>query len=170
MQRLTAVFVATILLAAPATAQETQQVDTVYRSNPVPVWVVVRDVEDDPGAHHVLISVTWDDAEYKEFLFAKDVEAGDLVVRLPKTKDDDEEDLADGCAFKGNQMEYGLKGAKLAAREDVDCLAPLVADLPLIGVEYLGSRMSCEPATRDDGDTKSWIRYFGCYWTKPPGG
>ena len=171
MQHLTAVVTATILFVAPATAQETQQVDTVYRSAAIPVWIAVRDAKDDPGVHWVWIEVTWDDAEYKEhFWFAKDVEAGDFVVRLPKNKDDGDDDLASGCAFKSNRIEHGSRGASSATREDVTCLALLVADMPFIGVKYRGSSMACTEATRKDGETKPWIRYFGCYWAKKPQG
>ena len=166
MRQLTVVSVAAILLAVPAMAQETQQVDTVSRSSPIPVWVVVADIDDNPGVHRVHIQVLWHDPEYKEFRFAKEVEAGDFVVWLPKNKDDGEEDLAKGCPFKSTHMEYGLKGAKIATREDTDCLSVLVADLPLIGLEHHGAQMACEEATRNDGDSKSWIRYFGCYWAE----
>lgn len=167
MQYLTAVFVAVILFTAPAMAQETQQADTVW-SAPIPVWIAVRDIADDPGAHRVLIQVTWADSEHKDFRFAKDVEAGDFVIRLPKKESDGEQDLANGCVFKSNWMAHGSTGASPAAREDNNCLALLAANMPLIGLSHRGSPMVCTQGTRNDSESKSWIRYYGCYWAKPP--
>lgn len=170
MQRVAAVFAVAILFAPAASGQETQT-NTVYESPVVPMRVVVVDVKDNPGVHRVYIAVAWADADYGDHLrFGKDLEAGDVIVRLPRNKDDGEEDLVDGCEFKSTRMEHGFTGAKITTREDDNCLGPLVADIPLIGIDHWGSAMTCKEATRTDSGAKAAVRYYGCYWTEKPEG
>lgn len=69
-------------------------------------------------------------------------------------------------------MEHGNPGAYPDVRADTDCLAPPTASLPLIGIAYTGApvAMACKKADRKDGTENPAIRYFGCYWSRPPDG
>ena len=166
-QQLAAGFVAAVLLATPAMGQEAG--DTTYRSKSVPVWVMVKDHEEDAGAHEVLVAVAWD-PQGTPMPFAEKLSEGDLVVLVPRKEDAEEKDLADGCRFVNTAMEHGLSKLKGTKRMDDTCTAPEAKTLPLLGVEYIGGSMTCVVATRKDATSDPAIRYFGCHWTKPPEG
>lgn len=165
------VFAAAALLlpfAAPVAGQEKPDT-TTYEGARFPAWVAVEDVENDAGVHKVYVEVAWDDAR-STLPFSQAVGAGELVVLIPTTDDADESDLSNGCRFMSRRMEHG-DGRHATDRADADCTGPVAANLPLIGIEYANSEasMACTPATRTDGTEDAAIRYFGCYWSAPPG-
>ncbi len=141
----------------------------MYEGAKAPVWLTVRDVEGDAGAHRVYVAVKWDDHR-STLPFSVEIGPGDLTVFLPKTEDADESDLSEGCRFTSPLMAHGNPGMVPANRADTGCLAPPAAYLPLVGIEYTGSaaRMACLPAARDDGIEDPEVRYFACYWSAPP--
>ena len=153
------------LFTAPATGQ--QAGDTTYHSKAVPVWVFVKDHPEDAGVHEVFVSVRWD-PQGTPMPFAEKLSEGDLVILIPTKEDAEQKDLADGCPFVNTAMEHGFKMAKGAKRMNDTCTGPAAKDLPLVGVEYIGGSMTCVVADRKDGGSDDDIRYFGCYWTKPP--
>lgn len=162
---------AVLLLAAPTAAQEPP--DTVYKSRPIPVWLMVEDAEGQPGVHHVAIEVLWDNANSK-LPFSADLPEGLLTVLIPTSEDTTAEDLANGdaCLFISVEMEHGNGNFYYAERWDTECYSPPVTDLPLVGLVYSETTalMACAPASRDDGDAEQTIRYYGCYWVAPPEG
>lgn len=162
---LTAGLVTVGLLASPAMGQEAG--DTTYSSKSIPVWVMVKDHDEDVGAHEVLVSVAWD-PQGTPMPFAEKLGEGELVVLVPKSVDAEKDDLPNGCRFANRAMEHGFKSLKGTKRVDDSCTAPAARDLPMLGVEYIGGSMTCTVATRKDGSSDAAIRYFGCYWTKPP--
>ena len=162
----TVVLVVGIVVAPALQAQETT--DTMW-SSAIPVWVSVKDLPGEPGAHEVRVAVEWDDPESTLF-FAKKLSAGDIIVLLPTTEDADEDDLSDGCHFLGPDMDHGARGLFLGKRVDDKCVAPPARKLPLIGIKLGDSPMACKEAPRLDGVVEDDIQYFGCYWAEIPGG
>lgn len=155
------------MTAAPAAAQETPPDTTAYRGAPIPVWVVVEDVEGEAGAHRVYATVEWDD--YRSTLrFATEILAGDLVVLLPKGEGRDA-DLSESCAFASGLMAHGSERSEPMDRTDTECLAPPAEHLPFVGAEHLGAPLACKEAKPKDGTEDPRIRYYGCYWAEKPG-
>ena len=152
------------LIATPAAAQEPGADSVLYRSEPLPVWVMIEDT-DEAGVHQVSASVLWDDHR-SNLRFSFEIGEGDLVVLLASG---DDPEASESCAYRSALMAHGSDGFHPMERADADCLAPPAEALAWVAVGHFGSRMECAPAGRQGGDTPE-RRVFGCYWAEPPGG
>lgn len=152
------------LIASPAAAQEAGADSVLYRSEALPVWVMVEDT-DQAGVHQVSAAVLWDD--YRSTLpFSFEIGEGDLVVLLASS---DDPEASESCAYRSAVMAHGSDGFHPMERRDRDCLAPPAEVLAWVAVGHFGNRMECAPAGRQGGDTPE-RRMFACYWAEPPGG
>ena len=159
-----------VLWALPGAAQETppDTTTTTYESAPAPVWLVVEDVEGEAGAHQVRAAVMWDDRR-SALRFSTDVQPGHLLAFLPTSATAD--DLADVCVFSSNYMAHESQRSVAMERDDANCTAPAVADLPFVAVEHRGAPLTCVAGRRTDGAADvPTRRYYGCYWEHNPGG
>ncbi|MYA17532.1 MAG: hypothetical protein F4086_11445 [Gemmatimonadetes bacterium] len=158
----------TLALALPAAAQEPGDSipEDAPRSAPVPVWVIVEDVENEAGAHLVRAAVMWEDWRHG-FRFSVEVLPGDLVVSVPKHEG---VISLETCDYTSALMAHGSEGYQPFERADTDCLAPPVEYMAAISVEHLGAPMACTEADRADGIEDPTLRIFGCYWAQDPTG
>ena len=131
------------------------------------VWLMVKDLAGEEGAHEVWVAIKWDDPK-TTLWFAEKLDEGDIVVFIPVSENDGEDDLADGCQYLGPALDHGAGGLWAGKRVDPNCTAPPARKLPLVGVTLRGYSMACREVPRKDGTVEDDIQYYGCYWAKKP--